>query len=166
MNLDSDTPEWQPPLILMSESEGHWETFIERVYDAFKKDFVDGNPVYKGQKLGLKKYPISQGKEVTFWHMTSTGSDEATRTPDIRRCERIRWPKPIIELEDELILSWVSIKKREKRIHLWYQHQDYLVVLAQRNNYILPWTAFLVENDHTRRKLRREYERWLASGES
>ncbi len=161
MSLDSGNPEWQPPLILMADFGGHWETFIEKVYEAFKKDFVDSKPIYKGQRLGLKKYPISQGKEVTFWHMTSTGSDEASRTPDLRRCERIKWPKPIIELEADLILSWVSIKKGERRIHLWYQQEDYLVVLAQRKNYIIPWTAFLIEQGHTKRKLQREYERSL-----
>lgn len=38
---------------------------------------------------------MADGKEATFWHMIQEGRIEEDRTPDIRRCERIRWPKPI-----------------------------------------------------------------------
>ncbi|MNH30689.1 hypothetical protein D3C79_909980 [compost metagenome] len=45
------------------------------------------------KRLGLKRHPVIQGKEATFWHMISEGNDEAERLPDLRRCERIRWPR-------------------------------------------------------------------------
>jgi hypothetical protein len=52
----------------------------------------------------------------------------------------------------------VSVKRNEDRIHIWLDDEDYVVVLADRNGFLLPWTAFLVTRDHTRRKLRKEYE--------
>jgi len=96
--------------------------------------------------------------------MTSEGKDEATRTPDLRRCERIRWPRPIIEQVDAKGLKvWVSVRNREDRVHIWLESEDYVVVLAKRTDYLLPWTAFLVTYEHTRRKLRKEFETFSRS---
>jgi len=150
---------WLPPLVLLEDFGGEWNRYVEKVYECFKQDFIDHKPVFRGRRLGLKRHPVSQGKEATFWHMTSEGNDEANRTPDLRRCERIRWPRPIIELADAKgVKVWASIRNNEHRIHLWLESEDYLVVLAARGDYLLPWTAYLVTWDHTRRKLQKDYE--------
>ena len=155
----TDQNHWLPPLVLLEDYGGEWNRYVEKVYEYFKQDFVDHKPVFRGRRLGLKRHPLSQGKEATFWHMTSEGNDEANRTPDLRRCERIRWPRPIIELADVKGLKvWASIRNNEHRIHLWIESEDYLVVLADRGDYLLPWTAFLITRDHTRRKLQKDYE--------
>jgi hypothetical protein len=104
---------------------------------------------------------MTHDKEATFWHMTSEGMNEESRNPDFRRCERIRWPKQVIEhADDPKVKYWVSIKHHENRIHIWLEEQDYVVVLADRNGFLLPWTAFLITWDHTRTKLQREYENY------
>ncbi len=150
---------WLPPLTLLEDCGGEWNRYVEKLYEYFKQDFVHHKPTFRGRRLALKRYPLSQGKEATFWHMTSEGKDEATRTPDLRRCERIRWPRPIIELADAKgVKVWTSIRKNEARVHIWLESEDYLVVLADRRGYLLPWTAFLVAQDHTRRKLQKDYE--------
>lgn len=47
----------------------------------------------------------------------------------------------------------------DESCHLENDHQkDCVVVLADRRGFLLPWTAFLVTRDHTRTKLRKEYE--------
>lgn len=38
------------------------------------------------------------------------------------------------------------------------EEEGYLVVLAIRNGYAVLWTAFLVEQEHQRRKYNRRYE--------
>ncbi len=120
---------------------------------------MDSKPIFRGRRLGMKRYPLSHGKEATFWHMTSEGRDEENRTPDLRRCERIRWPRPVIEHpEDPKVKYWVSVKRGEDRIHIWLEDEDYVVVLADRRGFLLPWTAFLVTREHTRKKLSREHE--------
>lgn len=157
----TNSPDWLPPLVLLSDHGGDWSTYLEVIYGWFKQDFIDSKPVFQGRRLGLKRYPLSQGKEATFWHMTSQGSTEEDRTPDFRRCERIRWPRPVIENSDNAgIKWWVSVKKREDRIHIWLEAEDYLVVLADRRGFLLPWTAFVVAREHTREKLRKEHERY------
>jgi hypothetical protein len=53
---------------------------------------------------------------------------------------------------------WVTVKGKEDRIHIWLEEQDYIVVLADRRGYLLPWTGVLVTREHTRRRLRKDYE--------
>jgi hypothetical protein len=102
---------------------------------------------------------MEQGKEATFWHLTSTGTGEASRLPDLRRCERIRWPRPVIDKStDHPVSVWANKRGGEDRICLWIRGDNYLVVLARRKGYLLPWTAYCVEQEHTRRKLEREFE--------
>lgn len=109
---------------------------------------------------------MTQGKEATFWHMVSEGKDEADRFPDIRRCERIRWPRPIIEnADDEVVKVWTNVRRTtkgpEKRICLWLESREYLVILADRKSYILPWTAYVVDQPHQKGKLQNEYQEYL-----
>lgn len=101
--------------------------------------------------------------------MTSEGNIEADRVPDFRRMERIRWPRPIIEHTEERentveVKVWRNIRrKNDSRILLWVESEQYLVVLADRGNYILPWTAYQVNQSHQQRKLQKEYERYWKS---
>ncbi|MDO9289869.1 MAG: hypothetical protein Q7T83_13880 [Thermodesulfovibrionales bacterium] len=151
-----ETPAWLPQLVLF---EGEWGKYLDVIYGYFKQDFIDSRPSFRGRRLGLKKHPLSKGKEATFWHFIQEGTNEDDRIPDLRRCERIRWPRPVIEHADEAVLKiWENTRKSEKRILLWLEEQEYLVVLAERNGYLLPWTAYLVTEEHRRRKLQKEYE--------
>lgn len=161
--------EWLPDLVLMSEYDGDWGHFLQAVYECFEEDFVKNKPEYEGRRLGLKRHPIEHEKEATFWHMTSKGANEADRTPDIRRMERIRWPRPIIDNAEEkagavAIKVWRNIRrKNDSRILLWLESEQYLVVLADRGDYILPWTAYEVTRDHSQRKLQKDYEKYWKS---
>lgn len=152
----SEIPAWLPPLVLF---KGDWGKYLDALYGYFKQDFIDSSPSFKGRRLGLKKHPLNKGKEATFWHFIQEGTNEDDRIPDLRRCERIRWPRPVIENTDESVLKiWENTRKGEKRILLWLEKQEYLVILAERNGYLLPWTAYLVTEEHRRRKLQKEYE--------
>lgn len=157
----SEIPDWLPPLVLFSEYGGDWDTYLDAVYTWFKQDFIDSKPVFQGRRLGLKRHPVSRGKEATFWHMVQEGEVEEDRIPDFRRFERIRWPKPIIERDgDPAIKIWQNQRGREERVCLWLVQESYLVILADRGEYILPWAAYLVEQPHRQRKLQREYEEY------
>lgn len=85
--------------------------------------------------------------------------------PDLRRCERIRWPRPIVENGVEpSIKIWENERKGDRRICLWLEQQEYLVILSSRNNYILPWTAYMVTAEHHKRKLQKEYDAFKKAG--
>ncbi len=46
-------------------------------------------------------------------------------------------------------------------INIW-EDFSYVVVLADRGEYVLLWTAYCVEQEHRRQKLRREYEAFIS----
>lgn len=150
-----------PKLITLVEFGGDFQAFFDAVYEIFREDFVEVKPIFQGKNLGLKAHPKVDGREYTFYHMTHEGSDEANRQPDLQRMERMRWPRPMIEHSDhEGLKVWCNERKGEKRILIYHEEEGYVVVLAERGNYILPWTAYLVQQDHRRRKLLKEYEAW------
>ncbi|MBS4060887.1 MAG: hypothetical protein KG029_10845 [Bacteroidetes bacterium] len=162
----TDNPEWLPPLILLKDSEGDWDTYLDKIYQVFRRDFVARKPVFRGIRLALKRHPISEGKEATFWHIISEGKDEQNRTPDLRRCERMGWPCPIIEMSDgdHNLRVWENQRDDETRICIWlsFDGEDYLVVLAKRKEFVLLWTAYPLTYPHQKRKLQREYEAYMA----
>ncbi|GBD87040.1 hypothetical protein BMS3Abin03_00966 [bacterium BMS3Abin03] len=157
-------PEWLPALVLLEDSEGNWTKYLELIYSYFKSDFIDSETNYRGIKIAIKKHPIRNNKEATFWHLITEGKEENNRTPDLRRCERIRWTKPIIEkIPEDSIKVWKNKRHSETRVCLWLEDAEYLVVLAERNNYLLLWTAYCVTENHRKRKLQKEYESYLKS---
>lgn len=157
-------PEWLPLQVLLEDYGGAWNDYFDAVYKIFHEDFVLSKPIFKGKRLGLKRHPEYDGKSATFWHMISTGDNEIERVPDIRRCERIGWPKPIIDNSPCPCLKvWAEPKGNSQRIHIWFEGENYLVVLDARKDYILPWTAFHIEKNHQKEKYNKRWERYKST---
>ncbi len=106
----------------------------------------------------IQRRPEYKGKHFTFWHLISEGEIESKRTPDMRRCERLRWIKWVIEnvLAAPEITYWESKPKGSTNIVVWYETGGYAVVLAKRSGYYLLKTAYVVK---PRRAKGFEYER-------
>jgi hypothetical protein len=163
----TDSCEWLPDLVLLEAYGGDWERYLAAVYQYFKQDFIDSRPTFEEKNVGLQREPLFKGKEYSFWHCTSEGEEEEERTPDIRRCERIRWPRPIIEHPtDRLVRCWRNKRKSEKRVLFWFYEEDYLVIIAERKNYFLLRTAYFVTYKHTKEKLMKEYEEYLKKADA
>jgi hypothetical protein len=161
-------PEWLPALVLLTDHGGDWDRYLAAIYAYFSQDFVNSQPVFRGRPLRLKRHPMSLGKEATFWHMVSEGEDEENRKIDFRRCERIRWPRPVIENSIAGgVKVWENVRRTTKgpeiRICLWLEAHEYLVILADRKEYLLPWTAYVVDRPHQKRKLQNEFDAYLKS---
>jgi hypothetical protein len=159
--------EWLPDLICLEDAGGDWTAYLEMLYAAFLVDFVRSKPQWPGKRVALKRYPEYQGKGATFWHMISEGETEDERIPDMRRCERIRWPRPLMETfpnrkptATDRIRWWRSKRGREERVVLALPDFSYVVVVAERADFVMPWTAYTVEQPHRRQKLRRESEEY------
>ena len=82
VTIDNDKYLELPELIELMAFGGDFNRYLEAVYEMFKNDFIRNRPVFRGIRLGLKKYPTYNGKEATFWHMTSEGKDEQNRLAD------------------------------------------------------------------------------------
>lgn len=150
--------QWLPELVELSRCRGDWQAYVELLYACFREDFIDSVPQFPHRRWAMKRYPEYKGKEATFWHIISEGDDEAERLPDLRRCERIRWPRSIIDaFQSQRVRAWEQRRRGERRIVLALPDFSYVVVLADRGSYVLLWTAFNVDRAHQRRRYEREY---------
>ena len=157
----SDCLNWLPDLITLTDCDGNWARYLETIYEHFRDDFVRSKPTYPDKRFALKRHPVSQGKEATFWHLISEGKDEDERLPDMRRCERIRWPRPMIEaIKSNDVNVWRNIRGRNERIVIAVGDFSYVVILDDREDYVLLWAAYCVEREHRRKKLAKEYDAW------
>lgn len=148
-----------PPKLKMVDFQS-WSIFFEHVYKVFTQDFITSKPNFRGIKIGFKRMPEYYNKSSTFWHIVSSGEVEAEREPCIERCERIVWPRPIIDhSEHDELKVWVEKQKGEDRVHILYEQEGYIVVLNKRKGYWLFWTAFYIEKAHQITKYNRRYNR-------
>lgn len=153
-------PNWMPALMDFGAYGGDWSAYLDALHAAFQADFTGQNLEYRGKRVGLKRQPIEAGKEATFWHLISEGNIEADRVPDLRRCERICWPRAILDnCEDACLSTWSETGDRGDKILIWCQDAEYLFVLADRGEYVLPWTAYPVVREHQQRKLQERFAR-------
>ncbi len=160
----SDRPDWLPSLIEPDAYGEGTKSYMDALYERFAEDFVRSKPCFRGQRLALKRHPLSEGREATFWHMISEGNDESGRIVDADRCKRIAWARAVIEnADDPRVLVWENMRGSERRICLWLEEHEYAVILADRRGYLLPWTAYTVTRPHRKRKFRKEYEEWWRS---
>ena len=149
-------PDWIPEFL---EFAGTWDTFVDKVYERFLDDLVRQQSLFLGQRVGVRRHPESWGKGHGFWHCVSEGGLEDERVPDLERCRRIGWIRAVIENADGPdVECWTNARGREMCHLLWYR-EEYLVVLAARNDFFLLKTAYLTDRPHTKRKLRAEADR-------
>lgn len=153
-----------PDLILLEDYNGEWDKYLEVLYRYFKEDFIDKDIVFDSRKVFNVRNPLVENKEFSFWHLITEGEIEEKRLPDFRRCERIRWPKVILENYNELdVKIWEGERRNKKgkiqrRICLCYGDWEYLVVLSKRRDYYLFCTAYPVSEERRKNKLRKECE--------
>ncbi|KXB07061.1 hypothetical protein AKJ51_02130 [candidate division MSBL1 archaeon SCGC-AAA382A20] len=155
----NNQPDWLPELVRLKDYEGKWGTYVEVLYEIFRKDFKDSRPQFRSSDVACQTNPLHQGKEPAFWHLIQ--GDGAGRKPDMRRCERIGWPRAILEnANSPKIRIWETQRGKDNRWCLWYV-EEYLVVLGERSSYYFLITAYPTNIDHTCQKLRKDYERSL-----
>lgn len=155
---------WLPQLVTLASCAGEWPLYEKVLYGCFTRDFLREPLTFGMHDVRLKRHPVEKDKEATFWHFVSEGETEADRQIDLRRCERIRWPRALMRefdehppRENERIHWWRNERGREVRYVLSLPDFSYVLVVAQRTDFVLPWTAYCVDQDHRRSKLAREW---------
>lgn len=161
---------WIPELRIC-EDFSEYESYVEELYELFKRDFIDSSPAYKNAIVDIRRTPYDQGKEDGFWHVTckdyKTGGP---RNTDPRRCERIEWIKGVIENYDcntncdecQGVLVWEEPYKNSTRTHFLLVDEGYLVIIEPRKSYYVLVTAFYMdeENEYYLRKQLQQYEKY------
>ncbi|MEX2175740.1 MAG: hypothetical protein WD872_15350 [Pirellulaceae bacterium] len=142
------------------------------MYGHFDRDFLWNSPQCLGKLVRLRQQPLLGGKNATFWHLISVDNEsdservgprlrEINRVPDLERCERIRWIRPILEATDGKVLRWKAVTRtshgNDKRLLLSLTDFSYLVVLSERSSHFLLVTAYWVQRKQRREALARDY---------
>ena len=87
---------WVPDIIPADLS--NYRKYEAILYNIFYNDFIIYHPIFNGFPVQIRKYPIENGKEEAFFHITCQDyMKNHDRRPDFRRCERIKWPRKFIE---------------------------------------------------------------------
>jgi hypothetical protein len=152
---------WLPDLVKYDSSKMTLDQYIEALYEYFKQDFIYTKPKFNGEELALKKYPLRDNKEATFYHITTKGEDEENRIFEIERCERIRWAKSILESDYIGLKIWENKRKNKKNILIWFDEMEYIVIIRKMPTYKMFWTAYPVTEPHRKIKLQKEYEKYM-----
>lgn len=156
----------QMPELMMCDDWAKFDEYDELLYQIFKRDFIDSRPLYEHKEVGIRKHPMVNDKEQTFFHITSKDynkNDE--RCPDPRRCERIGWIRKFIENDfcvDSCNLCnglkiWEEAYKTNQRIYLLFEEERYVVIIERRKTYFLLITAYYLDYNHSLNKLIKRY---------
>ena len=164
--MNEEFPFWLPPLLLLENYSGIWKSYIDAVYQCFCQDFVVTRPFFENLPISVRYHPSHEQKGATFWHLVSEGNEETERTPDLRRCERIRWPRPIIEKCEAMdVRVWETMRpwknQKQRRINFSLENFSYIVVIAETQRGFDLVTAYYIEKTSRKEKLKREFETFL-----
>ena len=157
-----------PRFIELGEAEGsdtaeRWRVYLDALHQVYLRTLVHGGLLFRGQRLQCRRLPESRFKQFGFWHLVQAGFPEEERLPDLERCRRLLWVAWVIQNAgtDARIRVFLQTPRHgeKKPWALWLHEQDYAVIVAERSEYSLLLTAFMVHSSK-----RQEFERdWQAS---
>lgn len=159
----------QPPELLVFS--GNWPPYEDQIYEAFLESFVRKGITFRGLQVKAQFRPETHGKGFSFWHVISEAPnrdnrDENERTPDLRRCERIRWIGWVIgqaAIGTEEFSWWENQRGGETRVVIWAEAWDFAVVLAKRRDYFVLKTAYAGLRSHRIGTFRKERDAYWRS---
>lgn len=130
--------------------------YEDYLYSIFLKDLFNMKIFYKEKPVSLKKHPMYNDKEESFYHLTCKNYewDISKRDPDFRRSERLHWIKQSIETNHSLtykkdcFLVYKKETNNKVRTHLLNKEDRYIIILEERKDYYLLITAFYIEYDN------------------
>lgn len=136
-----------PALILFSDHGNNWDSYLDYLYCIYLDEIVNASLSFDGLSIRYKFDPETDGKGFGFWHLISEGKKEEDRTPDFRRCERMRWVAWILQnaQKDPDILWWRNQRGTNIHVVLWLHYSKFAVVLAARSGYYLLKTSYVVK---------------------
>jgi len=154
-------PDFLPPMINL---DGLYEEIIERLYQIFRKDFMEKRAKHLGRNVTFDGVinEFSQGKVEGFWHViTRDDATQSNRLIDYPRAKRLPWAKPLMENphHDEIKFFFYDESDSRKGIrhYIWLEEYNYVVILQRKKSYYVWVTAFYVD-EWKQKYLKRKFE--------
>jgi hypothetical protein len=157
--------------------DGEWTTVLLRLYGVFHQDFCQVKRRFGDLEVWWDRRTVNgDAYEEAFWHLiTKTNRQTGERLPDFSRAKRLPWCGPTITYCDDCAVMVWDYKEADGKVstYIWLHEFDYLVILEKRKlkarvigGQLKPEkeiaflkTAYYVEGDQTKGKLRHKYER-------
>lgn len=153
-----------PPILEFDSYGNNWDKYLEALYRTYLDEVVNAGITFEDLPLRVQFHPMTDGKGFGFWHLISEGKDENERTPDLRRCERIRWiPWVLRNVEGKEVVCWENKRKQSIHIVIWFRRENYAVILAKRKGYVLLKTAYIVK-PHRAKIFEKEWQKSQSNG--
>ena len=152
-------PPWLPQMVKVIP----WTiSTYEMLYSIFQRDFKDSQPRYNNKDVWFFSDMYSD-KEMIFWHLTTKRDNETgERLPDIRRCERLPWTRPMIDhaKQPEIIAFDYVEGNGDTKTYVWLKDYDFLVLLKKyKNGSRRLLTSYFIEYPNYRRKIKKKYDK-------
>ncbi len=133
-------PDWLPDMACVNP----WtERTYDLLYAIFCRDIRDHDLRYIGNKVWIFR-DMEDGREKIFWHLTTRSAKkvkiprrkkkfypsgqtyiEEDRYPDLRRCERLPWVRPMVEnAEAPEVLAW-DYEEGDSQVKTYVWLKDY-----------------------------------------
>ncbi|TKB83696.1 MAG: hypothetical protein E8D44_07715 [Nitrospira sp.] len=146
---------------------GDWDRYEDELYEIYENTIVRSALTFGGLPVKAKFAPPTKKKGFTFWHLISEGEQEEERTPDFKRCERIRWVAWLVQnaLSHPDVSWWENDRWGNTHIVIWHEQESFAVILAKRTGYVLLKTAYWVKQ-HRRKDFERERAEYWRSRKS
>lgn len=158
----SNCPAWLPAMV---QVDGVWDEVVESLYDIFRTDIKESKPRLNASPVWWDRTMLQGEKyEEGFWHLISKDyKDAKERLPDLRRTERLPWCRACIDnFRDVAVLFWDYKVSGRTETYIWLKDHDYVVIFKKlTKNFGIVFfllTAYYVEGESTRRRLRKKYE--------
>lgn len=124
-------------------------TLIPLAHGVFRQDLLNSSLTFCNLQLRVRRDldPNTQ-MEVVFLHIiTREDKAQGIRIPEIPRCERVPWIRPMIDDYSAVgIESWRYLEGSGKiRWYLWAKQEDYMVILEEGRNCYFFVTSFCVD---------------------
>ncbi len=161
--------DWLPELLGVNPW-GHGT--YDMLYERFRTDFILSQLSYRGHRVW--HFPDKEdGREAIFWHLTDREEQQRrhkvqkpTRVPDLCRSARLSWVRPMIEnCPSHEILDWDIEEEGSIKTYVWLKSHDFLVLMKRYPDGARRLlTAYCLNYDNMREKLRKKYDRRLGVG--
>lgn len=152
---------WLSPIITLDEYNNNWDKYYCKLYEIFTYDFIQKQLFFNKKLVQVRINPKQNNYEHAFIHLTCESTKMTNnpndRRPDLRRCERIKWNREIIEnyickytcVNCKKILYYEHYYKNHIRINLVFIDARFKVILEKRNKYVLLITGYYIPYDYT-----------------
>ena len=156
-----EQPAWLPNMINV---DGVWEEVLKRLYLIFEKDFILDKCHFRDLHIVWDTRKLDNQYDEGFWHLITREDNKIKdRLLDTPRARRLSWCKPTIEHETDSIIKVWNYHESNNRIntYIWLEYFDYLVIVQNRRNVFFLVTAFYIEGDSSRKRLRVKFDNRL-----